>query len=514
MATTYNLKYPKIISRIKIEGLLSKLGPAEYESVRKDKYVYFDTFDWRLYREGYHLYLFGERFALYNFRTNEMEITENAENLKGKDISVHNSSLFGQIKRITGIREPLRQLDLRRTRYRYRLLNNENKSIAYLQIDQDRVKTERGYKKVDQILQITPLRGYVEEVQPLLKKLSDLGFVAFKEDRLKINLESCGKHPATYSGKIWINLVPQMPAERAMKQIYLHLLELMRKNEHGIIDDIDTEFLHDYRVSVRRTRSGIGQIKNVLDPQIIEKTKKNYSFLGKATNKLRDLDVYLLSENDYKRMVPDHLRKHLDPFFNDLKKNRRKELKNLIAHFTTPGYKKTLHAWENYLRREDDSKISDGSHTPIIDIARRVIQKKNKKMLQLGKNILDTSSDELMHRLRIEAKKLRYLLEFFSSLFEQDKMHELLRKLRQLQDNLGEHNDLVLQQRYLEESAGLMTEKGLPAVKTILAMGILIGKLNEKETHVKRAFAKIFKRYAAKNTQKEFRSLLNPVGEV
>ena len=76
MATTYILKYPKIISRIKIEELLSKLGPVEHESVRKDKYVYFDTFDWRLYREGYHLYLFGKRFALYNFRTNKMEITE------------------------------------------------------------------------------------------------------------------------------------------------------------------------------------------------------------------------------------------------------------------------------------------------------------------------------------------------------------------------------------------------------------------------------------------------------
>jgi len=38
--------------------------------------------------------------------------------------------------------------------------------------------------------------------------------------------------------------------------------------------------------------------------------------------------------------------------------------------------------------------------------------------------------------------------------------------------------------------------------------------LSEKETQVKRAFARIFKRYAAKNTQKEFKSLLNPVGEV
>jgi len=496
-----------------MDALLGQLGPVEYESVRKDKYVYFDTFDWRFYREGYHLYLFGKRFALYNFRTNKMEITEDAENLKDTDFSVHNSPLFGKIKDVTGIREPLRQLDLRRICYRYRLLNNENKSIAYLQIDHDRVKTERGYNKLDQIWQITPLRGYAKEVKPLLKKMTELGFIAIHEDRLKIYLESCGKHPATYSSKISIYLMPQMSAEKAMKQIYLYLLELMRKNERGIIDDIDTEFLHDYRVSVRRTRSGIGQIKNVLDAQIIEKTKKIFSFLGKATNNLRDLDVYLLSENEYKTMLPTHLRKHLDPFFHELKKSRQRELKNLIAHFSSAGYKKILNTWESYLRSESNSKSSD-PHTPVFDIACRVIQKRNKKMLQLGKNILDTSSDELMHRLRIEAKKLRYLLEFFSSLFDPEKMQALLQTLRRLQDNLGEHNDLIVQQRYLEESAGLMSEKGRPAVRTILAMGILIGKLNEKDKQVKRTFAKTFKRYASKNTQKDLKDLLNLVEKV
>ena len=41
------------------------------------------------------------------------------------------------------------------------------------------------------------------------------------------------------------------------------LLDIMVANEPGMRADLDTEFLHDYRVSLRRTRSLLGQIKNV-----------------------------------------------------------------------------------------------------------------------------------------------------------------------------------------------------------------------------------------------------------
>ena len=53
-----------------------------------------------------------------------------------------------------------------------------------------------------------------------------------------------------------------------MKAILRHTLAVMRANEEGIKADWDTEFLHDYRTAVRRTRSALSQIPGIFPPEI------------------------------------------------------------------------------------------------------------------------------------------------------------------------------------------------------------------------------------------------------
>jgi len=54
---------------------------------------------------------------------------------------------------------------------------------------------------------------------------------------------------------------------------------------------------------------------------------------------------------------------------------------------------------------------------PIIDLARKRIYKRYQRVVSDGDYILTHTQDELLHALRIECKKLRYLMEFFASLF-------------------------------------------------------------------------------------------------
>ena len=48
-----------------------------------------------------------------------------------------------------------------------------------------------------------------------------------------------------------------MPAGAAAAAILLRLLDTIDANVAGVLADTDTEFLHDLRVSVRRTRSAL-----------------------------------------------------------------------------------------------------------------------------------------------------------------------------------------------------------------------------------------------------------------
>ena len=312
----------------------------------------------------------------------------------------------------------------------------------------------------------------------------------------------------SYSSKINIPLEPQLPAGQALRKIYRYLLQIMKKNENGIINDIDIEFLHDFRVSVRRTRSALGQIKNILDEDIVQKAEKNFTYLGQSTNQLRDIDVYLLKEDQYKNMLPENRRDYLNPFFEDLKRQRKIENVLVKKILKSVRYKRIIDEWEFYLNKKINAKnLTDTEKKPIIIVARKVICERNQKVLELGKNIVITSSDELLHQLRIAGKKLRYLLEFFNSLFPQTEMQILIKKLKKLQDNLGDYHDLVVHQEMLKKFEEQLVTKESGEKETILNLGILIKKLNEKQKLVKKDFFETFRIYSASEIQKIFHDL-------
>jgi CHAD domain-containing protein len=63
---------------------------------------------------------------------------------------------------------------------------------------------------------------------------------------------------------------------------------------------------------------------------------------------------------------------------------------------------------------------------------------------------LDNADAAHRHRLRIAAKRLRYAVEFFRSLFEHKAARHYAAALAQLQDVLGKLNDCATARRLLE----------------------------------------------------------------
>jgi hypothetical protein len=68
----------------------------------------------------------------------------------------------------------------------------------------------------------------------------------------------------------------------------------MRDALPGLLDDLETEFLYDFRVAVRRTRSTLKLGRAVLPEVMQGRWQPAFKGLGDATTPLRDLDVYEL----------------------------------------------------------------------------------------------------------------------------------------------------------------------------------------------------------------------------
>jgi len=476
-----------------------------------EKFTIYDTFDWRLYNKSLVLYGTGHRLFLRKLAKDEMM---NSVEISSRPVFMWDfpdGELKNQLAPIIKMRALLKLVELHSRSVPHRILNQNEKTVARLAHEEIRLSTNKNAPALATYLWLKPVKGYPKYLRNLAKRIEEAGLTICKEEDIYFKaLEAVDKKPGDYSAKVNIQLDPDMRADEATKIILRFLLHVMRINEAYIEKDLDTEFLHDFRVAIRRTRSALGQIKYVFPTETTNRFKENFAFVGKLSNDLRDLDVYLLNEATYKAMLSPILQDDIDPLFDYLRKKRSTALHNVMRGLKTKKYAKILKDWEVFLNEpHQGSETAVNAELPVIDLARKRIYKKYRDVVKTGNRILDNAEDEMLHVLRIECKKLRYLMEFFCSLFLRKKINILIEQLKKLQDNLGDFNDLCIQQEYL-----LKITKELPAShqqtkKTLVAIGSLIGTLDRERQQIKDAFANTFTDFASPTNQKLFRELFS-----
>ena len=79
----------------------------------------------------------------------------------------------------------------------------------------------------------------------------------------------------------------------------------------------------------------------------------------------------------------------------------------------------------------------------------RRLRREGRTIREIAAEIGLETPDEAVHQLRIECKKLRYLMEFFSELIPREDGAAIQKLLRRLQGRLGEFNDASVQQQSL-----------------------------------------------------------------
>ena len=474
-----------------------------------ERICFFDTFDWRLFYKSLVLYGSGNKLFLRKLAKSENIHTIEIASLPVFIWDFPEGELIRRLAPIIKMRALLKLVELYSRSTTYRILNRDEKTVVRFAYEEIRLSRDKGTPSLGTHLWLKPVKGYPRYSRNLARQIEEAGLIIPKKEDIYFKaLEVVGKKPGSYTAKVNIKLDPGMCSDEATKIILRLLLQVMRINEANIAKDLDTEFVHEFRVAIRKTRSALGQIQCVFPTKTTERFKKEFSFVGKLSNELRDLDVYLLNENTYKAMLPPVLRDDIDPLFDYLRKKRSKAFQQVISGLKSKKSIKILKDWEVFLNqpRQDDG-TAPNAELPIVDLACKRIYKKYRRVVKAGNLILENAEDEMLHVLRIHCKKLRYLMEFFSSLFARKKINVLIAQLKKLQDNLGDFNDLCVQEEYL-----LNITKELPAThrqlkKTLVAIGSLVGTLGRERQIVKDAFAETFTDFASQGNKELFKEL-------
>ena len=499
-----------VLSESHGRNVVEKLAPERLLPVSEvEKTVhYFDTFDWRLYQKGLALIQAGDAVYLQRIPDGEYPLVrdqiETKQHIEGRFWWMFpEGALRDTLRDVISVRALLLRAQVRQKVCGLGVLNADEKTVVRLFLTHTNVENRHVAT-----LTLRSVRGYERDFEKLCHRFMKLDVAHPAEDVFERVMNLAGCVPGDYSSKLNLDLNHEASGREATCDILKYLHDVMRQNESGIRADWDTEFLHDFRVAIRRTRSALSQIKGVLPEDAVAHFKDEFRQLGRSTNRLRDLDVYLLEEETYRAMLPRSLQPGLAAVFSRLKSERRRALSDMVQVLNKPEYLDLMDSWATFLRGAKSRGGKDAA-VPAIALARKFIFKRFKQVLKRGKAIGDDTPDEALHDLRIDCKKLRYLLEFFASFFPKDKMDKLIGSMKKLQDNLGDFNDLSVQQSELTTYLNEVLPRSRRADRLLCAAAIggLIARLHDQQQSVRREFASAFAVYAKKKNVRLYRDL-------
>ncbi|HEY2270538.1 MAG TPA: CHAD domain-containing protein [Streptosporangiaceae bacterium] len=488
--------------------------------------TWLDTFDWRLYRAGLILQ-FEQARRGGRLLLSQADGTPQAEQAvtswpRRPPLDLPEGPVRDRIIVLTRPRALLPIVRAVSTSSVTRLLNADGKTVARLVADRITVtalsQPAAGQGATSQTattaelalrLAVTEVRGYPGQARRASALLAGVpGVSPASQGAFITALTALGRHPADYSSSVAAEITAEMPAPVAVARLLLRLLDTCESNVDGVLRDIDTEFLHDLRVAVRRTRSAVKLLGAALPAELAEHYQAEFKWLGDVTTPVRDLDVHLLGFDAMAAQVEAASPADLEPLRAFLARRRAREVRRLAAALRGPRFRAIADDWRKALLELRDTGSSRRRRPAAKTLALSTTGRAFRRIAAQGGAITPASPPESLHDLRKRAKELRYLLEFFAPLHDPVAYRKVVGDLKQLQDCLGDFQDSEVQRDEISSLAeAMLAERAAPAA-TLLAMGEIAAKLARSQVQAREEFAARFARFAGPAGQERVRVLL------
>jgi CHAD domain-containing protein len=190
--------------------------------------------------------------------------------------------------------------------------------------------------------------------------------------------------------------------------------------------------------------------------------------------------------------LPAAMQADLDPLHAVLETRRARALSATRRALKARRTHDALEEWATFIH---DVPTADRT---VASLASHRISAVYRKMVKMGRAIDDDSPAEDLHELRKVGKELRYLLEFFASLYPAEVVKPFVKSLKGLQDQLGRFQDREVQATALRT---LAPEVANPP--TLMAMGALVDRFIKEEAVARTEFADRFAAFASKEQRQQ-----------
>src|SRR5262249_7453687 len=467
---------PGELSTEAITRNLLTLLPTRRRPIAKHRFTVLDTFDGRVRHAGASLTRAGEdRASMVKWRT-----------LAGSDrfaIRITRPVSFAwdlpegplreEVASIVGPRRLLAQAEAEEQGTLLEMLDDRGKAVARLRIasGQARLPTHGDWRPWPAMLTLTGLRGYEDEYEQLVPVIASRpGVQRCPEGPVAAILRQVGASEPRDLSSPRLALDPAVRADVGARQIHLALLEILAANEPGVRGNVDTEFLHDFRVAIRRARSLLGQIRGVFPADIVEHFASEFSWIGRLTGSPRDTDVLVLALREQHGEFDADAMNALIAFLGGA---QQREYERLVGALDSTRYQRLVADWKVFLESPIPSAPqAEYAHDPLAAAVSRRASRLSKRIARSAKAIDEHASAARIHDIRIDAKKLRYLIDAASPCYRPADVKCILAALKKLQRALGDFNDAHVQETLLVDCGRAICAAGGPS-GALLTLGRL-----------------------------------------
>jgi CHAD domain-containing protein len=232
------------------------------------------------------------------------------------------------------------------------------------------------------------------------------------------------------------------PAGRVFALVLSELLEDFRFHEQQVRAD-DVEALHQHRVALRRARSLLAAGRRVFPPEELELLRALGAEYAAATSPVRDLDVLLDGLDARLARVPARLRDagpELRAAIEACRDHHRAGLGSVMdgeLHLTL------VRRWQalGSVYRVGGSEPGPDARRPAGEVVDELLVGELRRVRRAGRRASSSDDPEHWHLLRKRLKRLRYVLAAVAPLYPEGAFDGFARRLRRLQDGLGELQD-------------------------------------------------------------------------
>jgi CHAD domain-containing protein len=264
-------------------------------------------------------------------------------------------------------------------------------------------------------------------------------------------------------------------------------------NEAGVIEGREPEAIHGARVATRRLRSDLRTFEPFLDARAAALLRGELRWLTADLGAVRDIEVLQDRLRKHARQLPEAEAAAVTPILRRLDADRVAARETLLAAMRSSAYRE-LRA-HVAAAASDPPYARDGKGEHGRRALAKVVRKRWKKLRKAVERAGDNPSDDVLHAIRIRAKRARYAAEACVPVFGKD-ARRFARAMTEIQDTLGEHHDAVVAGTWLAKTAHEVSPGEAYA----------LGRLGEIEyqasLQARREFSRVWKRARRKRLRR------------